>query len=368
MAALNTSVHASQFSSRGASFSRFTELAFEKAAVVDIAQNLLDRRPLSFLQVEHLVNNVEPPVLAKLVEIVHSVTDVSGVRLRPLIFVPLAKILEQHGKDKALDIALLRINSVARGLSVNLSSVFIAIDRWHGNFERDELLEVIYAALSQSALAEILICVGPSTSQLLKLEGNVSGEEDRLSRLDIILANLRMVGIGSIEGGSDIEIHLLAAARGFSLSFGQEVRRLASMRSLGRGQDKAGKQAGFDNSFADCLLAISDKLAFTGKLNTWYPWAKNCVDSFCLDGGCVLGVQLLRAVALGRLLLPNISHVRAPLSLFGVKMAHVALSFGANDFGYAALDAETADLLGISRMSDCVDVINAQEVYKLLIG
>jgi 2-iminoacetate synthase ThiH len=59
--------------------------------------------------------------------------------------------------------------------------------------------------------------------------------------------------------------------------------------------------------------------------------------------GDFTGVEVLRAIALARLLLPAEVEVRAPLATLGPKLAQVALDFGASHLGYAALDGQTPD-------------------------
>ena len=60
-----------------------------------------------------------------------------------------------------------------------------------------------------------------------------------------------------------------------------------------------------------------------------------------------LGVQLLRCIALGRLLLPSVVKVTAPSSIFDSAMLSLALNFGADEFGYVALDEASAKRLSV---------------------
>ena len=50
------------------------------------------------------------------------------------------------------------------------------------------------------------------------------------------------------------------------------------------------------------------------------------------------GYEDLRVTALARLVLDNVPHVRVPWLALGLKMGQVALSFGADDLGWASLD------------------------------
>jgi aminodeoxyfutalosine synthase len=66
------------------------------------------------------------------------------------------------------------------------------------------------------------------------------------------------------------------------------------------------------------------------------------------------GYEDLRMLAVGRLFLDNVPHIRVPWLALGLKMGEVALSFGADDVGSAALDphvrafAPSTSFLGLS--------------------
>ena len=56
--------------------------------------------------------------------------------------------------------------------------------------------------------------------------------------------------------------------------------------------------------------------------------------------GAFTGVDILRAIALARLLLPANVKIMAPLATLGPKLAQVALEFGASHLGCVAADGE----------------------------
>ncbi len=61
----------------------------------------------------------------------------------------------------------------------------------------------------------------------------------------------------------------------------------------------------------------------------WYPIIDKPLDrDHTCDGGFT-GAEVLRAIALARLLLPAEIQVQAPLATLGPKLAQVALDFGA---------------------------------------
>ena len=51
-------------------------------------------------------------------------------------------------------------------------------------------------------------------------------------------------------------------------------------------------------------------------------------------------MEILRAIALARLILPAEVEVQAPLGTLGPKLAQVALEFGASHLGYVAPDGQ----------------------------
>ena len=53
-------------------------------------------------------------------------------------------------------------------------------------------------------------------------------------------------------------------------------------------------------------------------------------------------MEVLRAIALARLVLPAEIEVQAPLATLGPKLAQVALDFGASHLGYAAPDGQSS--------------------------
>ena len=57
--------------------------------------------------------------------------------------------------------------------------------------------------------------------------------------------------------------------------------------------------------------------------------------------------------------------MQAPLALFGYKAADVALRFGANDLGFAAINDETAQRLELPLLSEAEEVFSTTPVQLL---
>jgi hypothetical protein len=92
--------------------------------------------------------------------------------------------------------------------------------------------------------------------------------------------------------------------------------------------------------FCRTLIALRNEVPSTGPATFWYPIVRQPLDQ---DHGCgdvFTAVEVLRAIAVARLVLPAEIEVRAPLATLGPKLAQVALEFGASHLGYVALDGQ----------------------------
>jgi hypothetical protein len=92
----------------------------------------------------------------------------------------------------------------------------------------------------------------------------------------------------------------------------------------------------------DALLALRDAFCPAGHLAVWYPALTVALDQSSLPDGEASGLEVLRAIALARLLLPHEVAIGAPLTTLGEKVALTALEFGAAHFGPVAADRPTA--------------------------
>ena len=72
----------------------------------------------------------------------------------------------------------------------------------------------------------------------------------------------------------------------------------------------------------------------------WYPKVNRTPDENASSDDDYTGVEVLRAIALARLLLPGNVQIVAPLAALGPKLAQVALDFGATHLGYVASDGQ----------------------------
>ena len=96
-------------------------------------------------------------------------------------------------------------------------------------------------------------------------------------------------------------------------------------------------------TFCRELLAVRRELGATSEPAAWYPKVSRPPDEDGSSDGNFTGVEVLRAIALARLLLPANVQIVAPLATLGPKLAQVALEFGASHLGYVAADGPIPD-------------------------
>lgn len=118
------------------------------------------------------------------------------------------------------------------------------------------------------------------------------------------------------------------------------VEHLEAIRKL---QDRTGGFTAFIPwSFQPGNTEISSRLSFRG--SPFYP---------------ATGVDYLRVLALSRAYLDNISNIQASWVTQGIKMAQVALRFGANDFGSTMLEENVVASAGVTYRVSIQDIIQA---------
>jgi hypothetical protein len=88
------------------------------------------------------------------------------------------------------------------------------------------------------------------------------------------------------------------------------------------------------------LIAFRNELGATSEAVAWYPKVNCSPDENASAKDDYTGVEVLRAVALARLLLPANVEIVAPLASVGPKLAQVALDFGATHLGFVACDGQ----------------------------
>ena len=95
-------------------------------------------------------------------------------------------------------------------------------------------------------------------------------------------------------------------------------------------------------SFCQTLITVREEFRPSDIAGFWYPILNAPLDRESPGDGDFTGVDVLRAIALARLILPAEIQIEAPLATLGPKMAQVALGFGASHLGCVAPDGQTS--------------------------
>ncbi|WP_040334441.1 cyclic dehypoxanthinyl futalosine synthase [Candidatus Magnetobacterium casense] len=107
----------------------------------------------------------------------------------------------------------------------------------------------------------------------------------------------------------------------------------------------------------DAIRSLQDD---TGGFTAFIPWSFQPGNSeLGREVAPSTAVDYLRVLALSRLYLDNIPNIQASWVTQGVKMAQVALRFGANDFGSTMIEENVVKAAGISFKTSKDDIIRA---------
>ena len=109
------------------------------------------------------------------------------------------------------------------------------------------------------------------------------------------------------------------------------------------------------------LVALRELQDETGGFRAFIPWSFQRGHTV-LDCPPAGGMEYLRIIALSRLLLGNVRNIQAGWVTEGPKLAQLALSFGANDFGGILIDEVVVGATGV------VYRVDREEALRLIRG
>lgn len=95
------------------------------------------------------------------------------------------------------------------------------------------------------------------------------------------------------------------------------------------------------------MVRVRDQQDRTGGFTAFIPWSFQPKNTR-LGGGTATGVEYLKTLAVARLMLDNVPNIQASWVTQGAKMAQMALSFGANDFGSTMLEENVVRAAGVN--------------------
>jgi cyclic dehypoxanthinyl futalosine synthase len=112
----------------------------------------------------------------------------------------------------------------------------------------------------------------------------------------------------------------------------------------------------------DCVRSLQEK---TGGFTAFIPWSFQPGNTELMKSAkfkvqdSATAVEYLRVLALSRLYLDNIKNIQASWVTQGLKIAQVALRFGANDFGSTMIEENVVASTGVSHCISKNEIITA---------
>lgn len=94
------------------------------------------------------------------------------------------------------------------------------------------------------------------------------------------------------------------------------------------------------------MVRVREAQDETGGFSAFIPWSFQPVNTR-LGGVASTGVEYLKTLALARIMIDNVSNIQVSWVTQGIKLAQVALAFGANDFGSSMLEENVVRAAGV---------------------
>jgi hypothetical protein len=356
---------------------RFGRALLEQAGVLPLLEEVRRGSELTAEGFGALVD-LDFPLLAKFLEASGKVGR--EIRVRPVVFAPVAERIERLGVEQAAIETVIQLKDLDSSIVWD-GPISIAIDRWHGRFEFEDLVQTLKRTgellagerrTTGSNLNNTFRPLGPSAADI-KASGTT---------VEQFLNRLKTLTIDTIEGGDDSAIHVAAGKLGFNSVIGQDIgiiRPSLSSTTIGAATQFKSRADFFAELYSH-FQSVKAIVANGGRVDTWFPRLPEGFDNGPSALGpstgeqtsegastrtdrAILGLDLCRVFMLARLALSDVAHVRAPLAKVGPRLAAVALSFGANDLGFAAFDPVTAKTLGVLEISKISDIVPAERIF-----
>jgi len=191
-------------------------------------------------------------------------------------------------------------------------------------------------------------------------------EVDNLARkeglaVDVVLRRLKEAGLASLPGGG-AEILVDAVRARVSpkkISAGRWLEVMRTCHALGI-KSTATMVIGLGETVHERLLhleVIRRLQDETGGFIAFIPWTYQPYNT-SLGGQEIGAAEYLKMLALSRIYLDNFVNVQASWVTQGIKVAQVALFFGANDFGSTMLEENVVRAAGASFTADLGKMIH----------
>lgn len=312
--------------------------AIKDPQLVSIAKKVA-RKALLNEREAFAITQASLPVILKLIELSKlTVSSEKHIRIRPLLCVPIGESLKSHNKEETLSHCLLYAEQATKGFTSE-KEIYIVPDFWSGTHSIYDLLWVLSKLKENANDSFSLSPIGPSFLECAQIQSNYD------LTFEALLSALRNAQVPSLAGESSLDSLLQATKMGFDLALGQSLE-------ISNSGDVNWEK------FIDTIFAYRTLLLKSGNIKSFRPLSNHPIDSVQVQPQAPLANTLFKAISIARLLLPEVPFIRAPLSIFGMKAAHVAVHYGANDFGFGALDTSSQEKLGLMLYKDVLEVIN----------
>jgi len=178
--------------------------------------------------------------------------------------------------------------------------------------------------------------------------------------LDYVVGRLKEAGLDSVPGASDMLVERVRARISpKKLTSRQwcgvmECLHRHSMKSSATMTYGLGETLEERVSHLDLVRDVQDK---TGIFRAFIPWSFSPANTALDHIPPATSIEYLRVVAVSRIFLDNIDYIQAGWLTEGMKLAQVALSFGANDMGGVLTEEVVVGATGIQTKADRDEMI-----------
>lgn len=182
--------------------------------------------------------------------------------------------------------------------------------------------------------------------------------------LETVIRRLHEAGLDSIPGGGaeilDDRVRTLISPNKIGWQEWMEVMTTAHRLGLKSSATMMFGHVETSRERIEHMVRVRDAQDQTGGFTAFIPWSFAPKHTE-LGGEGSTGVDYLRTLAVARLMLDNIPNVQASWVTQGAKMAQVALSFGANDFGSTMLEENVVRAAGVKTRVPLREIIRCIE-------
>ncbi len=186
--------------------------------------------------------------------------------------------------------------------------------------------------------------------------------------VDEVLIELREAGLGSLPGGGaevfSGRVRDLVCERKISGERWLDVMRSAHRAGLKSNATMLYGHVETSAELADHMVRLRALQDETGGFNSFIPLSFQPANTELSDLPGPTGIDDLRMLAVGRLVLDNFRHVKAFWINVGLKLAQVSLAFGVNDLDGTVVEEKISHSAGV----DTAQALTREELIRVIRG